>query len=168
MQDFSYHFVCINSSFLTINCKFAFPMFFFSIIRFTSSQYERKICCVVFPMFPLHSIFKSGFNILIIKSNIKICHCWGFVLYKYRVVKTSWKRSGRKPMVWIPMNLTRRRSSNYMVRSPSLSVLNTVDYSTSWLWHLFALTDTNGDGYFDEQELEALFTKEVPLNNLSI
>lgn len=43
-----------------------------------------------------------------------------------------------------------------------------LDYIKAWLWHLFAFTDSNGDGYFDEQELEALFTKEVPLNNLSI
>lgn len=27
--------------------------------------------------------------------------------------------------------------------------------------HLFCFTDSNGDGFFDESELEALFTKEV-------
>ncbi len=36
--------------------------------------------------------------------------------------------------------------------------------------NLFILhnTDTNGDGFFDEQELEALFTKEVKPWNLKI
>lgn len=29
------------------------------------------------------------------------------------------------------------------------------------LLFFFCIADTNGDGFFDEQELEALFTKEV-------
>lgn len=41
-------------------------------------------------------------------------------------------------------------------------------FCQSVYFHFLYYADTNGDGFFDEQELEALFTKEVKLSHLEI
>lgn len=72
-------------------------------------------------------------------------------------------------MAWTLKTLTPRPSLNCMVVSCKLSVqvtkkkteigafINQILFFASLLHN----ADTNGDGFFDEQELEALFTKEV-------
>lgn len=42
-------------------------------------------------------------------------------------------------------------------------ILSLFDFVT-----LLSTADTNGDGYFDEQEMEALFTKEVEMLHLRV
>lgn len=66
-------------------------------------------------------------------------------------------------MGWTPTTSTPRPSSNCTVgtsgrRQCGLQQDNSV--FTGFLL-VFWNADTNGDGFFDEQELEALFTKEV-------
>lgn len=69
-------------------------------------------------------------------------------------------------MAWTQKILTPRPFSNCTVVSQQLAVLtcNLADSGVFVYYPLLSFlcnADTNGDGYFDEQELEALFTKEV-------
>lgn len=74
-------------------------------------------------------------------------------------------------MAWTLKTLTPRPSSSCMVVSCKLSALIRKKQSKTEIGafinqilvfaSLLHNADTNGDGFFDEQELEALFTKEV-------
>lgn len=72
-------------------------------------------------------------------------------------------------MAWIRRILTQRRFSSFTVSRPFVTnLLTNVVFDNKQVLSVHHITlfildvaDTNGDGFFDDQELEALFTKEV-------
>lgn len=77
-----------------------------------------------------------------------------------RAASLSCGRSGRRRTDWILRSLTPKPSSSCTVSDPPLpsSPSCRCDHSPS---DAFFCSDTNEDDVLDEQELEALFTKEV-------
>lgn len=74
-------------------------------------------------------------------------------------------------MAWTPKTLIPRLSSNCTVvysqvlRGGEIGEVAFIHQILSLFYFvtLLSTADTNGDGYFDEQEMEALFTKEVKM-----
>lgn len=58
-------------------------------------------------------------------------------------------------------NLHGRTSTNQHLLKMLLVLLYRINCKIIPFFNFFFNADTNGDGFFDEQELEALFTKEV-------
>lgn len=79
-----------------------------------------------------------------------------------RAALLSCGRSGRRRTGWILWSSTLKPSSNFTVRFCLLLSSSTALHITDTkLLLTFSGSDTNDDKVLDEQELEALFTKEV-------